>query len=209
MPRSSTRSSTRSTRSTRRSISTLGPIAIVTALVLHSPRGGTTLAARSVVIPVSVIATGPIVVTTGFTTLLPGSHITLGRWRSTLLPGLGITFVRIATPALGASFNTARLVFTRSTTRQLVHKLLSRMLVSSLMRAVNERELTSISRSTASPVPIARGPRRSGAGPLRQSLPLWRSGQSRAMWPALPQTRQMMLAVKLRCSGQSYLRCPI
>lgn len=30
--------------------------------------------------------------------------------------------------------------------------------------------------------------------------------QSRAMWPALPQTRQMMFAVKLRCSGQSYLR---
>lgn len=30
--------------------------------------------------------------------------------------------------------------------------------------------------------------------------------QSRAMCPALPQTRQMMLAVKLRCSGQSNLR---
>ena len=32
--------------------------------------------------------------------------------------------------------------------------------------------------------------------------------QSRAMCPALPQTRQMMLAVKFFCSGQSYLRWP-
>ena len=37
------------------------------------------------------------------------------------------------------------------------------------------------------------------------SEPRCRSGQSRAMWPALPQTRQMMLAVKFRCSGQSVL----
>src|SRR5690606_35048690 len=48
---------------------------------------------------------------------------------------------------------------------------------------------TSYSRSTASPTPGRLGPS------LRQLAPLCLSGQSRAMWPAFPQTRQMMLAV--------------
>lgn len=72
--------------------------------------------------------------------------------------------------------------------------------------------LTSYSRSTASPEPIrpwpgtAFGP----AGPsLRQLAPRGLSGQSLAICPALPQTRQIMLAVKLRCWGQSYFLWPI
>ena len=51
-------------------------------------------------------------------------------------------------------------------------------------------------------VDAARGAGGGGGGALGSLLTI----QSRAMCPALPQTRHMMLAVKLRCSGQSYLR---
>jgi hypothetical protein len=56
---------------------------------------------------------------------------------------------------------------------------------------------TSYSRSTASPPPMRGAPGAPGrTGPsLRQLAPRCLSGQSRAIWPALPQTRQMMLAV--------------
>jgi hypothetical protein len=62
--------------------------------------------------------------------LLPGSHIALGR-RSTLLPGLRIAVVRVAA-LFGTGFNATGFVLATRATRQFVHELLEIMLVSSV-----------------------------------------------------------------------------
>jgi hypothetical protein len=104
-------------------------------LVLRSPRGRTTLVARSIVVTRSIIVAGSIVIAGSivvtrarFAALLPWSHIALSRG-STLLPGLHVTVVGKAITATGTGFNATGLVFARSTTRQFVHQLLSEMSV--------------------------------------------------------------------------------
>jgi hypothetical protein len=119
--------------STRGSISALGWVAVVA--VLSSPRSRATLAATSIVVARAIVATGSAVVVPGTvvaTSLLPGSHIALGR-RSTLLPGLRIAVVRVAA-LFGTGFDATGLVFAAtSATRQFVHELLEIMLIPSVI----------------------------------------------------------------------------
>jgi hypothetical protein len=115
---------------TRSSISALRWVAVVA--VLCSPRGRATLAATSIVVARAIVATRLVVVagTVVAASLLPGSHIALGR-RSTLLPGLRIAVVRVAA-LFGTGFNATGLVLATCATRQFVHELLEIMLVPSV-----------------------------------------------------------------------------
>jgi hypothetical protein len=114
-------------------------------------------------------------------------------------PGPGIGAATATTAAADGSISPgsgfdARRSSTRAT--QFLHELLEKELAHDC--ASWEGSLrTSYSRSTASPPPMRGAPGAPGrTGPsLRQLAPRCLSGQSRAIWPALPQTRQIMLAV--------------
>jgi hypothetical protein len=83
---------------------------VVATAVLGSPGRGTTLIARSVIVPGTVL-----------TSLLPGSNIAR---RGATLPRLGITVIGLVATLVGAGFNTTRRILTRSTSGKFVHELL-------------------------------------------------------------------------------------
>jgi hypothetical protein len=80
--------------------------------------------------------------------LLPGSHIALGR-RSTLLPGLRIAVVRVAA-LFGTGFNATGLVLATCATRQFVHELLHLTIHS--IASTGTGSTTSVRTSAVAPV---------------------------------------------------------
>lgn len=141
VPRSS---ATSSSTSTRGAVATcMRSVSIIATTALRRPRGCTALIARAIVVARAVVPPS----------LLPWSHIA---GRRSALPWLHVTII---VTVIGTSLDPARrlAVWAWSTTGQFLHKLLYQSaFVGRYLR--NHMELTSISRSTASPCPMALRP---------------------------------------------------